>query len=123
MVAVEFLHHEIPPTWAGVEPATLDAKDQRQTNHASHPGCFVNSSLSNIYFEIESLSPSQYGGYDPRLVTEWVRIPTDRTTWKRIRYGFITIKSTTLIGFHCPRKNTTLPAIRFVELRRTHIPV
>ncbi|GFV60496.1 hypothetical protein TNCV_3471311 [Trichonephila clavipes] len=39
----------------------------------------------------------------------------DRTTWKRIRYGFITIKSTTLIGFHCPRKNTTLPAIRSVE--------
>ncbi|GFX05834.1 mariner Mos1 transposase [Trichonephila clavipes] len=36
----------------------------------------------------------------------------DRTTWKRIRYGFITIKSTTLIGLHCPRKNTTLPAIR-----------
>ncbi|GFV86333.1 hypothetical protein TNCV_1468961 [Trichonephila clavipes] len=47
----------------------------------------------------------------------------DRTTWKRIRYGFITIKSTTLIGFHCPRKNTTLPAIRFVEPRLTHIPV
>ncbi|GFS57819.1 transposable element Tcb2 transposase [Trichonephila clavipes] len=47
----------------------------------------------------------------------------DRTTWKRIRYGFITIKSTTLIGLNGPRKNTTLPAIRFVEPRRTHIPV
>ncbi|GFU59223.1 hypothetical protein TNCV_4197541 [Trichonephila clavipes] len=47
----------------------------------------------------------------------------DRTTSKRIRYGFITIKSTTLIGLNGPRKNTTLPAIRFVEPRRTHIPV
>ncbi|GFS70790.1 hypothetical protein TNCV_1231951 [Trichonephila clavipes] len=47
----------------------------------------------------------------------------DRTTWKRIRYGFITIKSTTLIRHHGPRRNTTLPAIRFVELRSTHILV
>ncbi|GFX24781.1 uncharacterized protein TNCV_4488721 [Trichonephila clavipes] len=55
---------------------------------------------------------------------ESLRVRTaDRTTWKRIRYGFITIKSTTLIGLDDPRKNTTLPAIRFVEPRRTHIPV
>ncbi|GFX31443.1 uncharacterized protein LOC103524116 [Trichonephila clavipes] len=47
----------------------------------------------------------------------------DRTTSKRIRYGFITIKSTTLIGLNSPRKNTTLPTITFVEPRRTHIPV
>ncbi|GFS63979.1 hypothetical protein TNCV_1129501 [Trichonephila clavipes] len=31
----------------------------------------------------------------------------DRTTSKRILYGFITIKSTTLIGLNSPRKNTT----------------
>ncbi|GFT57701.1 hypothetical protein TNCV_1851411 [Trichonephila clavipes] len=47
----------------------------------------------------------------------------DRTTSKRIRYGFITIKSTSLIGLNSPRKNTTLLARRFVEPRRTHIPV
>ncbi|GFW11718.1 uncharacterized protein TNCV_43531 [Trichonephila clavipes] len=47
----------------------------------------------------------------------------DRTTSKRIRYGFITIKSTTLIGLNSTRKNITLPAIRFVEPRRTYIPV
>ncbi|GFS64529.1 uncharacterized protein TNCV_4137561 [Trichonephila clavipes] len=41
-----------------------------------------------------------------------VRFKVDRTTSKRIRYGFITVKSTTLIGFNNPRKNTTLPAIR-----------
>ncbi|GFS67535.1 hypothetical protein TNCV_4362681 [Trichonephila clavipes] len=52
-----------------------------------------------------------------------VRFKVDRTTSKRIRYGFITVKSTTLIGFNSPRKNTTLPAIRFDEPRRTHIPV
>ncbi|GFV10483.1 uncharacterized protein TNCV_1951321 [Trichonephila clavipes] len=41
-----------------------------------------------------------------------VRFKADRTTSKRIRYGFITVKSTTLIGLNSPRKNTTLPAIR-----------
>ncbi|GFT00017.1 hypothetical protein TNCV_4196871 [Trichonephila clavipes] len=40
----------------------------------------------------------------------------DQITSKRIRYGFITVQSTTLIRFHCPRKDTTLPAIRSVEL-------
>ncbi|GFU68525.1 hypothetical protein TNCV_1989751 [Trichonephila clavipes] len=29
MAAVDFLHHENPPTWAGVEPATLGAEGQR----------------------------------------------------------------------------------------------
>ncbi|GFV92358.1 hypothetical protein TNCV_3949681 [Trichonephila clavipes] len=37
MAAVDFLHHENPPTWAGVEPATLSAEGQRQTNHATQP--------------------------------------------------------------------------------------
>ncbi|GFX90966.1 hypothetical protein TNCV_3167971 [Trichonephila clavipes] len=35
MTAVDFLHHENPPTWAGVEPATLGADDQRQANYAT----------------------------------------------------------------------------------------
>ncbi|GFV71190.1 hypothetical protein TNCV_410731 [Trichonephila clavipes] len=43
----------------------------------------------------------------------------DRTTSKRIRYGFITVNSTTLIGLNSPRKNTTLPAIKSVDLRHT----
>ncbi|GFW71529.1 hypothetical protein TNCV_2309641 [Trichonephila clavipes] len=35
MADVDFLHHENPPTWAGVEPATLGAEGQRQTNLAT----------------------------------------------------------------------------------------
>ncbi|GFT31980.1 hypothetical protein TNCV_3468361 [Trichonephila clavipes] len=35
MTAVDFLHHENSPTWAGVEPATLGADGQRQTNYAT----------------------------------------------------------------------------------------
>ncbi|GFU24019.1 hypothetical protein TNCV_3332301 [Trichonephila clavipes] len=31
------------------------------------------------------MSPSQYGGYDPRLVTEWVRIPKS-VRWKSQSY-------------------------------------
>ncbi|GFW79356.1 hypothetical protein TNCV_2477631 [Trichonephila clavipes] len=37
MAAVDFLHHENPPTWAGVQPATLGGEGQRQTNHATQP--------------------------------------------------------------------------------------
>ncbi|GFU40330.1 hypothetical protein TNCV_4255131 [Trichonephila clavipes] len=47
----------------------------------------------------------------------------DRTTSKRIRYGFISVKFTTLIGLNSSRKNTTLPAIKSVEPGRTHILV
>ncbi|GFU85037.1 hypothetical protein TNCV_1553001 [Trichonephila clavipes] len=73
----------------------------------------------------------QTGGFSGRRKREkkaprngvYVRFKVDHTTSKRIRYGFITIKSTTLIGLNSPRKNTTLPAIRSVEPRRTHIPV
>ncbi|GFW91524.1 hypothetical protein TNCV_3376871 [Trichonephila clavipes] len=35
MTAVDFLHHENPPTWVGVEPATLGAEGQRQTKYAA----------------------------------------------------------------------------------------
>ncbi|GFX26632.1 uncharacterized protein TNCV_4536421 [Trichonephila clavipes] len=35
MAAVNCLHHENPPTWAWVEPATLGAEGQLQTNHAT----------------------------------------------------------------------------------------
>ncbi|GFX94901.1 hypothetical protein TNCV_2379741 [Trichonephila clavipes] len=35
MTAVDFLHHENPPNMAGVEPATLGADGQRQTNYAT----------------------------------------------------------------------------------------
>ncbi|GFU25712.1 hypothetical protein TNCV_270661 [Trichonephila clavipes] len=41
MANVDFLHHENPPTRAGVEPATFGAEDQRQTNHATQPACTV----------------------------------------------------------------------------------
>ncbi|GFY30640.1 hypothetical protein TNCV_3118021 [Trichonephila clavipes] len=37
MATVNFPHHENPPTWAGVEPATLGAEGQRQTNHVTQP--------------------------------------------------------------------------------------
>ncbi|GFU47227.1 hypothetical protein TNCV_4532241 [Trichonephila clavipes] len=38
MTAVDFLHHENPPTGAGVEPATLGADGQRQTSYATQSG-------------------------------------------------------------------------------------
>ncbi|GFV68279.1 hypothetical protein TNCV_1875611 [Trichonephila clavipes] len=37
MAAVDFLHHENPPTWSGVEPATLGAEGKRKINHATQP--------------------------------------------------------------------------------------
>ncbi|GFX88418.1 hypothetical protein TNCV_2278861 [Trichonephila clavipes] len=47
MAAVDFLHHEGPPTWAGVEPATLGAEGQRQTNYATQ--LFASLSSPKIY--------------------------------------------------------------------------
>ncbi|GFX29620.1 adhesion G protein-coupled receptor B2 [Trichonephila clavipes] len=35
MAAVDFLHHENPPTWAGVQSAISDAEGQRRTDHAN----------------------------------------------------------------------------------------
>ncbi|GFU20251.1 hypothetical protein TNCV_4933321 [Trichonephila clavipes] len=41
MDIVDFLHHENPPIWAGVEPATLGAEGQRQANHATQPVAYL----------------------------------------------------------------------------------
>ncbi|GFU47599.1 zinc finger BED domain-containing protein 5 [Trichonephila clavipes] len=35
MDAIDFLHQENPPTWAEVEPATVGAEGQRQTNNTT----------------------------------------------------------------------------------------
>ncbi|GFU89241.1 hypothetical protein TNCV_2896891 [Trichonephila clavipes] len=47
MASVDFLHHENPSTWAGVEPATLGTEGLRQTNHATQP-----STIENLNTEI-----------------------------------------------------------------------
>ncbi|GFU37236.1 hypothetical protein TNCV_4272371 [Trichonephila clavipes] len=41
MAAIDFLHHENPLTWPGVEPATLGTEGQPQTNYASQPGIYA----------------------------------------------------------------------------------
>ncbi|GFU57182.1 hypothetical protein TNCV_2062531 [Trichonephila clavipes] len=37
MNIVDFLHHGIPPTWAGIEPATLGVEVQRQIYYVTQP--------------------------------------------------------------------------------------
>ncbi|GFV22426.1 hypothetical protein TNCV_4276961 [Trichonephila clavipes] len=37
MDAVDFLHHENSPTWAGVEPANFSIQGQHLTKHSNHP--------------------------------------------------------------------------------------
>ncbi|GFU45568.1 retrovirus-related Pol polyprotein from transposon opus [Trichonephila clavipes] len=46
MAAIDFLHHENTPTWAGIEPATLGAEGQRQTYHATQRA--HNGLISNV---------------------------------------------------------------------------
>ncbi|GFY35195.1 hypothetical protein TNCV_5045691 [Trichonephila clavipes] len=48
MAAVDFLHHENLPTWAGVAPATLGAEGQRQTNHATQPALSKKILVQNL---------------------------------------------------------------------------
>ncbi|GFT12910.1 hypothetical protein TNCV_5096021 [Trichonephila clavipes] len=50
MAAVDFLHDENPPTWVGLEPATLGAEGQRQTNHATQPGRLSISKVAFLHF-------------------------------------------------------------------------
>ncbi|GFW24277.1 hypothetical protein TNCV_605271 [Trichonephila clavipes] len=52
MTAVDFLYHENPPTWAGVEPTTLGADDQRQTNYATQ------SALAELVFTPQGARPT-----------------------------------------------------------------
>ncbi|GFW28678.1 hypothetical protein TNCV_3713931 [Trichonephila clavipes] len=55
MTTVDFLHHENPPTWAGVEPATLGVDGQRQTNYATQSALAEFSCLMHKLFQrIES---------------------------------------------------------------------
>ncbi|GFV19164.1 hypothetical protein TNCV_3223821 [Trichonephila clavipes] len=44
-----FLHHENPPTWAGVETTTLAAEDQQQNNNATQPAKGCQNSKANLY--------------------------------------------------------------------------
>ncbi|GFY34062.1 hypothetical protein TNCV_4982651 [Trichonephila clavipes] len=63
MAAVDFLHHENPLNWAGVEPATLGAEDQQQTNHYIQPRLPV-LVKSPITTEISSTNANLCGAAD-----------------------------------------------------------
>ncbi|GFX37896.1 hypothetical protein TNCV_1823501 [Trichonephila clavipes] len=47
---IDFLHHDNPPNCAGVEPATLSAEGQRQTNCAAQP--FLNLLFKNYHTNV-----------------------------------------------------------------------
>ncbi|GFV81354.1 hypothetical protein TNCV_4773801 [Trichonephila clavipes] len=49
ITAVDFLHHENPPTRAGVEPATLGADGQRQTNYVTQSALGELTSAENMH--------------------------------------------------------------------------
>ncbi|GFX57446.1 hypothetical protein TNCV_3138651 [Trichonephila clavipes] len=48
MAAVDFLYRENPPTSAGIEPDTMSAEGQRQTNHATQRAICVKYSVFKI---------------------------------------------------------------------------
>ncbi|GFS93005.1 hypothetical protein TNCV_532151 [Trichonephila clavipes] len=55
MAVVGFLHHENPPTWAGVEPTTLGAEGQRQTHPPSRIAVNLWINLPGPGFEPEKV--------------------------------------------------------------------
>ncbi|GFY36375.1 hypothetical protein TNCV_3450781 [Trichonephila clavipes] len=58
MTAVDFLHHEHPPTWAGVESVTLGTEGQRQTNYATQ-ALHMEEAFNGLFdFSIASKAPS-----------------------------------------------------------------
>ncbi|GFW77665.1 hypothetical protein TNCV_133561 [Trichonephila clavipes] len=54
----DFLHHENPPTWAGVEPTTLGAEGQRQTNYATQSATHFVVEGSSTRGEFTSYKPA-----------------------------------------------------------------
>ncbi|GFW96518.1 hypothetical protein TNCV_2845751 [Trichonephila clavipes] len=67
MAAVDFLHHENPPTWAGIEPATLGADGQQQTNYATQSALaelFCGAGSAGINYEGHRSFESQFSVED-----------------------------------------------------------
>ncbi|GFV63482.1 hypothetical protein TNCV_4553281 [Trichonephila clavipes] len=60
---VDFLHHENPPTWVGVEPATLGAEGKRQTNYATQLAAAVlklwSVKISHLILRFPSFTDSE----------------------------------------------------------------
>ncbi|GFT53233.1 hypothetical protein TNCV_4233301 [Trichonephila clavipes] len=57
MTTVDFLHHENPPTWTGIELVTIGAEGQRQTNQATQPargGNIIPEKCDNLIIPIRS---------------------------------------------------------------------
>ncbi|GFT99011.1 hypothetical protein TNCV_3793911 [Trichonephila clavipes] len=51
MTAVDFLHHENPPTWARVEPANLGAEGQRQTSYVTESAIETRFGIQRDFLE------------------------------------------------------------------------
>ncbi|GFU76917.1 hypothetical protein TNCV_4520731 [Trichonephila clavipes] len=73
MTTVDFLHHDNPPIWAGVEPSTLGAEGQRQTYHATQPATFkihTTKNKSRLYATMRIVT----GGFEGLLRVEFSKL-------------------------------------------------
>ncbi|GFS60802.1 uncharacterized protein TNCV_2001901 [Trichonephila clavipes] len=57
MAAVDFLHQENLPTWAGVEPVTLGAEGQRQTSRTTQLALYEKRNVSPSEQEEDERGP------------------------------------------------------------------
>ncbi|GFX65114.1 hypothetical protein TNCV_452521 [Trichonephila clavipes] len=98
MAAVDFLPHENAPSWAGVEPATLGAEVQRQTNHATQPADAVipkclggppvnrdrrnaHPGLRSLYAVCSTLTSSSFSSLFSLTVRVTIISASDITSW------------------------------------------
>ncbi|GFY01265.1 hypothetical protein TNCV_5077321 [Trichonephila clavipes] len=68
MESVNFLHYKNPPTWPGVEPATLGAEGRRQNNYASQPTDLYSGKIF-LSLDIEHIFGGDQG-YTPEIMDE-----------------------------------------------------
>ncbi|GFV19066.1 hypothetical protein TNCV_3222851 [Trichonephila clavipes] len=72
---LDHLEDNIRRVIADIRPQMLEKVIENWTSRLDYIRASRGSAMPEIIFKI-SVSPSQYGGYVPRLVTEWVRIPS-----------------------------------------------
>ncbi|GFV97525.1 hypothetical protein TNCV_2040331 [Trichonephila clavipes] len=68
MAAVDFLYHENPPTWAGIEPTTLGADGKRQIPYATQSALAKFFGTPVMQGAVTQPAPPQhyFGSYVPR---------------------------------------------------------
>ncbi|GFT47531.1 hypothetical protein TNCV_3750531 [Trichonephila clavipes] len=95
MDAVDFLHYENPPTWAGIEPTTLSykASDKPTVPPSRH---FINAKSDKAHFWLNGYGNKQncriWSEANPQVYVETPLHPEKLTVWCALWAGGILLQ-------------------------------